>query len=225
VVEALDDGVVEDRSTVTRYLASARQQVHQLETLSRTLRAIPTGRGRAPAAPYGRTHVRPGGRGHGECRAQADAASIRLETRLDADLPLVFVDGERIGRVLLNLLSNALAIRLQAELSRCSRSTGTARRSSACRTPAPASRPTTCLTSSRASTAARSRALACTAAPGWAWPSPRGLVEAHGGRMWPRASPAPERRCTSPCPAPRRRETVPADPGVAATAVAIEGTD
>lgn len=109
VVEALDDGVVEDRSTVTRYLASARQQVRQLETLIDDLFEL--SRLDAGALHLDRRAMHVSGlvdEAMESVRVQADAASIRLETRLDAELPLVFVDGERIGRVLLNLLSNAL---------------------------------------------------------------------------------------------------------------------
>jgi signal transduction histidine kinase len=109
VIEALDDGVVEDRQTADRYLSSARQQVRQLETLIEDLfelsrldagvmklelRAVPVSVLIDEALE--------------SVRLQAEATAIHLEARRDPNLPSVHVDGERIGRVLLNLLSNAL---------------------------------------------------------------------------------------------------------------------
>jgi signal transduction histidine kinase len=41
-------------------------------------------------------------------RVKAEQAGIRLDLHLATDLPPVMVDGQRIGRVLLNLLGNAI---------------------------------------------------------------------------------------------------------------------
>jgi signal transduction histidine kinase len=109
VIEALDDGVVEDRQTADHYLSSARQQVRQLEALIEDLFEL--SRLDAGALKLD-LRVVPVDALVDEAiesvRLQGDAAAMHVESRIDPDLPPVHVDGQRIGRVLLNLLSNAL---------------------------------------------------------------------------------------------------------------------
>lgn len=109
VVESLEDGVVQDPRTATRYLASARQQIRYLETLIDDLFEL----ARLDA---GALELHPASMGAGmlveeaveSVRARADEAGIRLHVHVAADLPAVTVDGQHVARVLLNLLSNAL---------------------------------------------------------------------------------------------------------------------
>lgn len=109
VVEALGDGVVQDEHTSKRYLASARQQVRQLETLIDDLfelsrldaGALLLERSAVPVPALIDEAVE-------SVRVQAEGAGIGIEVRPDVGLPLVDVDAERVARVLLNLLGNAL---------------------------------------------------------------------------------------------------------------------
>jgi signal transduction histidine kinase len=109
VVEALDEGIVQDRQTTTRYLASARQQVRQLDLLIEDLfelsrldaGALHLERSAVPMAALVDEAVE-------SVRPQAEGAGIRIDARVEAGLPYVDVDAQRIGRVLLNLLGNAL---------------------------------------------------------------------------------------------------------------------
>jgi signal transduction histidine kinase len=109
VVEALDDGIVQDQVTVGRYLGSARQQVSQLESLIEDLFEL----SRLDAGVVELHHAVLSvplliEEAVQSWRVKAEQAGIRLELQVAADLPPVVVDGQRIGRVLLNLLGNAL---------------------------------------------------------------------------------------------------------------------
>ena len=109
VVEALGDGIVQDQQTATRYLASARQQVRQLETLIEDLFEL--SRLDAGALTLERSAVRVEAlvdEAVESVRVQAEGAGIRLEEQMELGLPQVAVDAPRIGRVLLNVLGNAL---------------------------------------------------------------------------------------------------------------------
>ena len=109
VVEALGDGIVQDEQTSRRYLAGARQQVRQLETLIDDLfelsrleaGVIRLERSAVPVVALIDEAVE-------SVRLQAEGAGIEIESRVVDNLPLVDVDAARIGRVLLNLLANAL---------------------------------------------------------------------------------------------------------------------
>jgi signal transduction histidine kinase len=109
VVEALGDGVVEDKETTARYLAGARLQVRQLEVLIEDLfelsrldaGALTLSRLEAPVAALVDEVVE-------SVRVKAESAGIRLDLHIEPELPAVSVDAQRIGRVLLNILDNAI---------------------------------------------------------------------------------------------------------------------
>jgi signal transduction histidine kinase len=109
VVEALGDGVVEDKVTAARYLAGARFQVRQLEVLIEDLfelsrldaGALNLSRLEAPVAALVDEVVE-------SVRVKAESTGIRLDLRIEPELPAVSVDAQRIGRVLLNILDNAI---------------------------------------------------------------------------------------------------------------------
>ena len=109
VVEALDEGVVEDRETARRYLASARGQLRQLETLIEDLfelskmdaGALELHRAAVPVTDL----IAPATEG---LHAQAAEAEVILHAMVAPGLPPVFADSQRVARVLLNLLGNAL---------------------------------------------------------------------------------------------------------------------
>ena len=109
VVEALSDDIVQDRRTAIRYLASARQQVRQLETLIEDLFELSRLDAGAPRLDRSAVSVAALVDETVEgVRVQAEAAGIRLTAQGDRDLPYVEVDAQRIRRVLLNLLANAI---------------------------------------------------------------------------------------------------------------------
>jgi signal transduction histidine kinase len=109
VVEALDEGVVQDRATAAGYLASARRQLQQLEALIDDLfelarldaGALELHRAPASIAVVIDEVVE-------SMRVQAAESGIDLAVETMHDLPLLEIDSQRIGRVLLNLLGNAL---------------------------------------------------------------------------------------------------------------------
>jgi signal transduction histidine kinase len=114
---------------------------------------------------------------------------VHVESRLDADLPLVFVDGARIGRVLLNLLGNALrytpaggavtvlARRRNGELQLSVQDSGTG---------VAAGDLPHIFESFYRGEKSRSRQHG---GAGLGLAIARGLVEAHGGRMWAESEP------------------------------------
>ncbi|HWE63257.1 MAG TPA: ATP-binding protein [Chloroflexota bacterium] len=109
VVEALDEGVVQDPQTATRYLAGARQQIRQLETLIDDLFEL--ARLDAGAVQLHRAPVAVDlliDEAVESMRAQAAEAGIRLQAQIAPSLPPALLDSQRIMRVLLNLLDNAL---------------------------------------------------------------------------------------------------------------------
>ncbi|MDB5057435.1 MAG: integral rane sensor signal transduction histidine kinase [Chloroflexi bacterium] len=109
VVEALSDGIVQDQQTASRYLVSARQQVRQMETLIEDLfelarldaGALELHRSATTVATLVDEAVE-------SLRVQAEHGGIQLVVHLAQDLPSISVDGQRIGRVLLNILGNAI---------------------------------------------------------------------------------------------------------------------
>ena len=101
--------MVDDRETARRYLASARGQLRQLETLIEDLfelskldaGALELHRSLVPVTDL----IAPVAEG---LHAQAAEAGARLQATVAPGLPLVFADSQRMARVLLNLLGNAL---------------------------------------------------------------------------------------------------------------------
>jgi signal transduction histidine kinase len=109
MVEAVTDGVVDDPQEIQRYLGQVRGEVHylgrliddlfelsQIESGTLTLRFAPTRLADLVAntlAPY---------------LAHAREASVRLEPAVSPELPPVWADPARLGRVLRNLVDNAL---------------------------------------------------------------------------------------------------------------------
>jgi signal transduction histidine kinase len=109
IVEALADGVVEDPDTVQRYLQTALRDIRALSTLIDDL--------------FQMSQIDAGGlkldltenslsdlisdtlESFAQLARQKEA---RLEGSLEPGLDLVWMDGQRIGRVLYNLVSNAL---------------------------------------------------------------------------------------------------------------------
>lgn len=101
--------MVEDRETARRYLASARGQLRQLETLIEDLfelskldaGALELHRSLVPMTDL----IAPATEG---LHAQAKEAGVGLQATVAPGLPPVFADSQRVARVLLNLLGNAL---------------------------------------------------------------------------------------------------------------------
>ncbi len=109
VVEALDDGIVRDRRTADRYLTCARRQVRQLETMIEDLFEL--SRLDAGALPLEWSAAQMGEvveEAVESVRPRAEEADIAVDTRIEGNLPPALMDARRIGRVLLNLLDNAL---------------------------------------------------------------------------------------------------------------------
>jgi signal transduction histidine kinase len=109
VVEALDEGMVEDRATATRYLASAHRHLHHLESMIDDLfelARLDAGILELRRAPVCLADLVAEAREG--MQMQADERSIRLEVQIAPAIPPIALDRRRIGRVLLNLLGNAL---------------------------------------------------------------------------------------------------------------------
>lgn len=109
VLEALDEGVVEDRQTAARYLTGARQQIRQLESLIDDLFEL--ARLDAGALDLHRAAVEVDvliDEVVESMRAQAEDAGVQLRAVVEAGLAPLQIDSQRIARVLLNLLGNAL---------------------------------------------------------------------------------------------------------------------
>jgi signal transduction histidine kinase len=109
ILEALSDGVVEDPETVKRYLISARRDVMSLSALIDDLfqmsqldaGGFPLHRAQASLSDLVSDTL--------ESFSQlAKQQEITLEGQVESDVDPVFMDTQAIGRVLNNLLSNAL---------------------------------------------------------------------------------------------------------------------
>jgi signal transduction histidine kinase len=109
VLEALNDRVVDDQKTMSRYLLSAHQQVLYLEQLiddlfelarldagALELRLAPASATDLIAATVQAMH------------SQAHERRVQLEDRSPSALPPVLLDRPRVQRVLLNLVGNAI---------------------------------------------------------------------------------------------------------------------
>lgn len=128
MIEAIDDGVVSDAETVRRYQRTIRAEVRHLSGLMDDLFEL--ARLEAGAAGHVR-EVMPVEDLISDAieatRRQADRAGVSLDGRIVGALPPVAIDARQIHRVLVNLLQNAVrhtpaggAIRIQAETSAAS---------------------------------------------------------------------------------------------------------
>ena len=125
IVEALADGVVEDTATVDRYLQTAKQQIRSLSLLLDNLVEL------AQIDVGGlRLQRRPNSLGDlisdtiEACSALAERQGVALEGQAAPDIDPVLMDTQMIGRVLANLLDNAMRhtptggrVRLSASLA------------------------------------------------------------------------------------------------------------
>lgn len=109
IIEALSDGLVEDEEARLRYLRTARSGIESLSHLIDDLfemSQIDAGGLKMDLEPgYIADLVSDALEGFAE---QARQRGIRLEGRLSSEVGLVRMDEKRIGRVLANLLGNAL---------------------------------------------------------------------------------------------------------------------
>jgi signal transduction histidine kinase len=109
IVEALADGVVDDPETVDRYLRTARREIRSLSTLIDDLfelAQIEAGGLRLDVSPNSLSDlVSDTLESFSELAARK---SVRLKGGVDPDVDPVRVDARQIGRVLSNLLGNAL---------------------------------------------------------------------------------------------------------------------
>ena len=109
MVEAIADGVASDPATVRRYVAAMEREtvslgrlIDDLFELARldagelALRLAPS-----PMAALVEQTI-------AAMAAHADRQGVALHARVDADLPPVLIDPERVRRVLINLIQNAL---------------------------------------------------------------------------------------------------------------------
>ncbi len=109
ILEALEDGVVEDPETIKRYLNTAQRDVRSLSALIDDLfqmaqlntGGIPLDRAQSSLADLISDTLE----SFSELAARQD---IKLEGNVDANVDPVYMDTQRIGRVLNNLISNAL---------------------------------------------------------------------------------------------------------------------
>src|SRR6266508_444159 len=108
-LEAMEDGVVEDPETIKRYLNTAQRDVRSLSALIDDLfqmaqlntGGIPLDRAQSSLADLISDTLE----SFSELAARQD---IKLEGNVDANVDPVYMDTQRIGRVLNNLISNAL---------------------------------------------------------------------------------------------------------------------
>ena len=109
VIEALADGMIDDPETTERYLATAKRQVESLSSLIDDLFEL--SRLDAQGLRLSRSHVALADLISDTLEnfsAVAQERSIELEGAVESGLDPAWIDAERVGRVLDNLVSNAL---------------------------------------------------------------------------------------------------------------------
>jgi len=109
MVEAIADGVADDPATIRRYVGAMERETVSLGRLIDDLFELARlDAGQVPLRPEPTaismliTHTLDA------MAAQADRQGVALRTRLEADLPPVLVDPDRLQRVLYNLVQNAI---------------------------------------------------------------------------------------------------------------------
>ena len=109
MVESVNDGVVDDPETVRRYLRATQLELEQLTRLINDLFDL----SQLDAGAL-ELRIEPASIGDlisdtiESMSAQAAARGLALDGRVDADLPAVMMDAQRVQRVLNNLVDNAI---------------------------------------------------------------------------------------------------------------------
>jgi signal transduction histidine kinase len=109
MVDALDDGVVSDRSEMKRYFVTIRRDVERLNRMIDDLfelAQIDAGAMRLRLRPVAVQEIV--SEVVDAMRVRAERADVDLELSVQDDMPSLMLDGDRLGRAIANLLRNAL---------------------------------------------------------------------------------------------------------------------
>jgi len=109
MVDALDDGIVDDPTEVARYHATMRREIERLMRMIEDLlelARLDAGALRLNRQPIGPQEI--AAEVMDSMQPQADRLGVRLSLRVPHQLPVMTLDAERIERALGNLVRNAL---------------------------------------------------------------------------------------------------------------------